>query len=198
MAFLNLSFETADGSHVGCADGWVFSSHASAFTYAPYDASEEPWEDFEEEWLSNQNYLFALSAVTRADYQTLDPAPKQVEDFEEFWSTNHTYVYGIAGTLASYDGTPEDFEDFEEEWDSNEGYLYELADGPFTLASYDVAPEDYEDFAEDWDSNESYLFAFVGVGTDLTAAVYTVNDVGSDVESFEGGTLDGWSIINTV
>jgi hypothetical protein len=196
MAFLNLSFETADGSGPGCADGWTFGANASGGTWAPFHTTIVPWEDFEREWNSNQNYLFAfgLLGTTKALYASLAP-PKAYEDFEEFWNSNQLYVYGVAGTTALYNngGPPQNFDSFEAGWVV--GYLYAFVGvgSDLTAAAFDGTPEDFEDFEEDWDTNESYVFAFVGVGTDLTAAEYIDGNFFEDFDS-----ADGWPICNTV
>ncbi len=188
MAFQNLSFETADGSGPGCADGWTFAASSRAGTWAPFGALAAPWENFEREWTSNQNYLFAfgLLGITRAQYQAALP-PKTFENFEEFWNTNQSYVYGIAGVLAAYDSTPENYEDFEEDWVS--GYLYAFVGVGTDLTEATFTGGDLFDSFEGW---VTYLYAFVGVGTDLTAAVY------AGALAYEDFETAGWPVCNTV
>lgn len=187
MAFQNLSFETADMAGPGFADGWAFASLSRASAWAPFGALGAPWENFEREWTSNQNYLFDLGLLgsTRAQYQAALP-PKTYENFEEFWNTNQAYVYGIAGALASYDSAPEDYEDFEEDWVS--GYLYAFVGVGTDLTEASYAGDSFDGF-ESW---VTYLYAFVGVGTDLTAGVYAG---ALDHEDFETA---GWPVCNTV
>ncbi len=191
-SFQNLSFETA-GVGDGMADAWDYNWLADASVIAAYGTDPvKAREDFETEWDSNEDYLFAFDVldITAAEYTTLHPAPKMVEDFEEFWNSNEGYLYGLGGPIvASYDvGVPQNFEDFEEEWDTNESYLYAFV-GPgtdLTVATYDDG--DHDSFESGW--TDPYLYTFVGVGTDLTAAAY---DTGA-VESFEGT----WTLMTTI
>ncbi len=176
MAFINLSFEDA-GASPGLALGWTYSTRATPFVIAAYGMLAEPWENFEREWLSNQNYVFNFAGLA-ADYQTLHLTPKPVENFEEFWDSNQAYLFALAGAAADYDvGTPQNFEDFEEEWSSNESYVYDFsAAATFT-----------EDFESGWDTNEAYVYDFTG-----TAAMY---DSGSNAfENFEGT----WPTMTTI
>lgn len=179
--FRNLSFETIGGSP-GAADAWSFFAYASYFEIAPYGTSTPPapWETFEREWDSNQNYKFAFigppTDLTQANYQTVHPTPKPVENFEEKWNTNESYLYGLSAIVAPFDtGTPQNFEDFEQEWDTNESYVYNFSG---TAGVYSPGAGD-EDFEGGWHSNESYVYTFAG-----TAALY---DVGANgFENFEG------------
>jgi len=131
MAFANLSFEIADSSGPGCADGWTLGSH-SVRAVAAFDSAGlgglEPWEDFEEEWSSNQNYKFFFVGVAvdlaAAEFTTSNPTPKAFENFEEFWTSNQGFTFGFSGVLAAFDTSPENFEDFEEEWTTNESFAF--------------------------------------------------------------------------
>lgn len=110
----------------------------------------EAIEDFEEGWLFNHGYLFALGSVVEAQFDT---APESVEDFEEGWSSNESYDFVLgASTLASFDAAivPQDFEDFEDGWrGTGADNDYDFALGASTAASFDgVGADAIEDFEE--------------------------------------------------
>lgn len=194
MALANTSFETA-GAAPGTASAWTVSSY-SARDSMSFD--DEPAEDFEELWASNEAFVSAFEPASLAVHQiaTITVLPfEEVESFETLWSSNQSYVYGLAPITASFDvATAEDWEDFEEEWDSNEDFLSAFV-GPgtdLTALSCDVgAPEPVENFEEEWSSNENFLSAFVGPGTDLTLVTLAG---GETEENFEGA-FDAWPSI---
>lgn len=181
--FVNTGFETA-GATPGLASGWTVAIFATAEEYASYDvAVPEPVEDFEEEWSSNEDGSFVLTATTAAVYDVAQP--EAYEDFEEDWSNTPFFLTLPVVAVASYDTlTPEDFEDFEEEWKDNETDVAEFIGlgVDIAAAAYDLGvPESREDFEEEWRSNEDDITVFVGVGTDLVRATYD----GENFEDFE-------------
>ena len=131
-----------------------FSTIASAgSTAAEYDVAgvdDVAYEAYEEEWSSNESYLFAPGPSTSASYDV--GTPENWEDYEEEWDGNEVYYLDIASagsTAADYDTTPEAYEDYEEDWDDNQNYLTSL--GAHTNATYDTTvPEPYEDYEEEW------------------------------------------------
>ena len=176
MAFLNPSFETA-GASPGAASGWTHLVSGFVELFAAFGADDLPWETFEEEWSSNETYLYAFvgpgTDLDVALFFTVAVTPRTVEAFAEGWDSNEAYLYGLTTAAAPFDTTPENFEDFEEEWSSNETYLYAFV-GPGT--DLDVAlfgADTFDGFeATGWDP--AYLYAFVGPGTDLDVALFDV------------------------
>jgi hypothetical protein len=71
-------------------------------------------------------------------------------------------------------------------WDL--AYLFQL--GATIQAEFDTTNEDFEDFEEEWVASQSHKLVFVGIGTDLEAAVFDAGGSANDYESFEAG--DGW------
>lgn len=162
----NLSFEATAGvtpPGTGAATGWTLAVVSTYEEMAEFGAAVEPWERFETEWLSNEDYLFAFEP-----------------------SDLGTATYGTA--LVDFIKTVENFEEL---WLGNESYLLSLDSPEPDPALYDVSPEEAEDFNEGWDSNESFMLSFVGVGTDLEAAVFDAGGTPADFETFESGA--GWS-----
>lgn len=186
MPFKNTSFETL-GNANGVASAWVFSAHAQ-LVYAAFDTIDDPWEDFEESWFSNENYKFSFTGIgTDLVAAIFGGGTLTVETFEKEWLGNEAYVYTLAGVTAVFNTTtPLNFEGFGHEWD-NDSYLYTFVGvgTDLTAASFDVTPEDVEDFEEDWVSG--YKYAFTGVGVDLTAAAFDVTP--ENYEDFE----EDWS-----
>ena len=178
-AFANLGYETA-GSSAGLAASWEYQTLAAAEQFAGFDTVSEAVEDFEEDWSSNQSFLFALAGVAAASFDAASGLPPQAfEDFEEGWLTS-PFVTTLTGASASFDtGTPQNFEDFEQQWSDNQNYLFALSGT--AAASFDTGtPEAFEDFEEQWASNENYLFALSGT----SAALF---DAGANAfENFEG------------
>ncbi len=190
MALTNLGFETA-GASPGLASGWTFTNDDSVNEWAPYNDPPVAFEAFEQDWDSNEDYLFEFddpnTQLVFATYTTIHVDTKFVEDFEEKWASNEFYVFGIgSATPASYTG-PHDFENFETHWDSNQNYIFEFVGVGTDLDEAIFDDNSAEEFEQNWDSNQDYLFEFVGVGTDLTAAVYDgVTDMDdTDFENFE-------------
>lgn len=105
-------------------------------------------ENFEELWTLNHEYLFTLSLLEQAAYDTV---PSGFENFENEWTTNESYKFALApGDLESafYDFGAQAYEDFEELWFTS--YVYNIFSGNSVRADYDVTPENHEDFEEDW------------------------------------------------
>ena len=89
---------------------------------ALYDASQEPIEDFNEEWLGNHAYDFSFEAVTStlAPYFS-DGVYRSVENFEKSWRGNEAYFpsFGTAfSQIAAYEavGHTHPLENFESAW----------------------------------------------------------------------------------
>ncbi len=189
MALANRGFETV-GDSPGLASGWTFTDADSVNEWAPFNTPSVSAEGFESEW-DNDDYLFEFddpnTQLTFAAYTTVHVATKFVENFEEKWDSNEHYAFGIgSSTPAVYDDGAGGiaFENFEQEWDLNEDYVFELGIA-VEQGTFDGTYADF--FDQNWDSNQDYLFEFVGVGTDLTAAVYDgVTDMDdTDFENFE-------------
>ncbi len=158
MALANLGFETA-GDAAGLASGWTFTDDDSVNEWAPYNDPPVAFEAFEQDWDSNEDYLFAFddpnTQLSSAEYTTIHVDTKFVEDFEEKWDSNEFYVFGIgSATPASYGG--QDFEDFEQDWDSNEDYIFAFVGVGDDLDEASFDGNAFENFEQSWDSNEDY------------------------------------------
>jgi hypothetical protein len=197
--FANIGFETA-GATPGYASAWTCVFVATAEEFAGYDvAVPEPWEDFEEEWSTNNEAgKFNWSQVT-ASTASYDVTPAQTfEDFEEEWA-NEPHLWALAVTGTALYNTALDPEDaFEWGWNSNQNDVFDWGDIPSTAtASFDAgAPEAREDFEEEWRDNEDDITEFTGgdvlAGTfdgenfedfeevDLRMYTFEVTDVGAD------------------
>ena len=152
---LNLGFELA-GANPGEAAGWTVIVVSTAQEVANYNGGAGAplsAEAFDSGW-SNDAYL-----------RVFDP-------LIDLTSADYSAALVMPAAKA---------ETFDIGWDSNEIYMFQL--GTSTAASYGTALEDFEDFDQEWDSNESYITSFVGVGTDLVAAVYGAGTV----DSFDTG-----------
>lgn len=178
--FTNLGFETA-GASAGLAAGWTCVFFATAEEFAAYDvAVPEAWEDFEEEWATNnEDGAFTLGTVVVASYDVV-PAVGY-EDFEDEWAnTTHSWVL-VSVLTAAYNTALDAYEAFESEWNDNEDGVFDWADVvTIATASYDlVVPESQEDFEEEWRSNEDDITEFSG------GDVVTGTFDGQNFEDFE-------------
>lgn len=194
MAFDNLGFEDEHATDTGLPDIWTVALTSSGMSTAAFGSSTPdrlPFEAFESEWSSNEDFLFDFTEPVdplereQAVYDTAGTY-EGVEDFEELWNSNESFLFSRGSVeAASYDTTaPEELEDFEEEWSSNEDFMFDWADvvaGPgVDAADFDSStPETVEDFEEEWSSNESFHFDRTTVS--LNAASYD----GETVEDFE-------------
>jgi hypothetical protein len=149
------------GAGAGEASGWTLTPTSTFEELADFGTPAEPWERFESGW-DNDTYLFAFAPVNLQNAQ-----------------------------MTTLQVTIKTVEDFEELWSNNQSFLWSLDSPEPEEAVFDAAPEDREDFEEGWDSNEAYLTAFVGVGTDLEAAVWDAPGVAETFDSFEAAA--GWS-----
>ena len=158
--FQNLSFEIV-GFQPGEAAGWTQSELASAEEIACYGPSSlsvrrRPEEDFEDGWLSNEDFVFVLGLVDDAFYD-IAISPQRGEDYEEGWLSNENFTFVHSGLdVAVYDSTPQDFEDFEEEWLGNEAFEFQL--GTILSAPFGGVGGS-EDFEQTWDI-DIRIFAF--------------------------------------
>lgn len=190
MAVLsNLGFETA-GTNPGDALAWGVSETITRERRALWGSVVlVDDEEFETEWSTNEDYLFAfvglLIDLEPGIFDAALGSPNGVEDFEDGWSSNEGYSFDLGSNAAAVFDGPFNYENFETGW-GNDTYLFTPPGG--TLAVFDSAgtPENYEDFEERWRSNESY--AFTMGSTD--AALFVVQVVlGSPVtaghENFE-------------
>ena len=102
-------------------------------------------EDYEEGWQTNEGFLFSLSAISAALFDS--GVPESVEDYEEEWQTNEAWSDSLGAVDAALfdSGTPEPVEDYEEEWQTNEAWSKVLGavDGALFRSGLD-AVEDYE------------------------------------------------------
>ena len=186
IAFRNIGFEQV-GSIPGEANFWTFDSLASIDDIAEFDSIlPETVEDFEEEWDSNEDYLFTLGPGTTLGAlfdQAIDPEGQ--EDFEEGWSQNELYIFQLASIEQAdlnTDGFLE-FESFETDWQGNNSYLFTFAPIDVAVGQFDTTPQDFEDFEEEWAGNENYLFAFGG--GDVSVASFDSGGTPEDFEDFE-------------
>ena len=104
-------------------DASIFVYADSYFAIAGFDAAADAFEDFEEEWLNNENYEIGFPATGSGvlSSASFDPAPfvpEAVEDFEEGWSNNQAafpvVVYLLTASL--FDGGAVPVESFEATW----------------------------------------------------------------------------------
>ena len=157
----NPSFEIA-GSLPGEADGWTVVTVATLVTIAAFDSAvPQAAEDFEEEWLGNEGFLFAFAAAT-ITVARFDSADDEVEDFDNEWLGNESFVTtiqaGVNGTAAVFDtAVPRAFEDFEQEWDDNQFFAFSFPTTSITPALFDLGDESVEDFENEWNGNEAFL-----------------------------------------
>lgn len=82
-----------------------------------FDAADEEFEDFEEEWLDNETAVpsFASAIVTEG---TFNSGADTADGYESGWR-NDGAVFDpqyVTRVTAEFDTTPQEFEDFEEEW----------------------------------------------------------------------------------
>ena len=114
------AFMPADDFEAGWQNVPYFLGFPEFSVLAVFDTTPEPFEDFEEEWDSNESYWFDWSEVPSTDAADFDTAPEPFEDFEEEWRSNESYWFDwseVPSTdAADFDTAPEPFEDFEEEW----------------------------------------------------------------------------------
>lgn len=188
--FQNLSFEIA-GLEPGEAAEWIQTQLASAEELASYGPSSlsvrrRPEEDYEDGWLSNEDFVFALGLTEDAFYD-LAIAPERGEDYEEGWLSNENFGFVLSGIdVAMYDSTPQDIEDFEEEWLSNENFEFVL--GAITSAAFGGIGG-AEDFEQSWDIDvRTFAHAeFIGTLTFEETADTITRIVGSWItDGFEG------------
>ena len=103
------------------ANNQFFFFELGSIDVAQYDAgTPQDFEDFEEEWLSNESFIFEfVGAPTDLELGSYDSGtPQDFEDFEEEWVTGFKTVFvGVPTdlTLAVYAG-PDNFENFEGTW----------------------------------------------------------------------------------
>lgn len=199
VTFLNLGFEEGDNSSSTSPSGGLFLPSQWALTGLSSAGSELANFDFGdllitvdefEHWTVTTGFL-ALFDSPDIDTATFNTGlhVSTVEHFEAEWSGNEDFIFsGLPlRQLATFDtGTPEGIEDFEEEWGGNENDIFAFTDPDLSSASFDTGtPEGIEDFEEEWGGNENYKLAFVGTGTDLTAAIWDDGSSGDTVEDFE-------------
>lgn len=105
----------------------IFTSTMLAYGY--FDSVVETFEDFEEEWTSNEDALTGYSPLvsggaSRTVGTFTDAVPENIEDFEEDWYSNDdakagfapVVVGGGAATAAQFDGATLAYEGFEGTW----------------------------------------------------------------------------------
>lgn len=103
-------------------------------------------ENFEEQWLDNQTYVYGISGAVAV----FDVAEQGFEDFEEEWDSNEGYLFAFTGgdltamTFANTTGT----DDLESGWDTNESYLFEFVGVGTDLTAnlFDAGVYAFEDF----------------------------------------------------
>ena len=79
-----------------------------------YDSVLERPEDFEEEWLTNEQFSFELSAIDVASYDA--GTPQDFEDYEEEWLSNENFEFQLGAIAAAGFGGFGGAEDFEQDW----------------------------------------------------------------------------------
>jgi hypothetical protein len=146
----------------------------------------EPLETFERGWENNQGYLFELSSVSEAEF---DSTPEAVEDHEEGWSDNEDYDVELgASTAASFDQalTPQDVEDHEDGWrGTGAGNDYDTVLGSSVVAIFDGA---FNDAKEDFEETFQELQVTVNPATDLFTASGAHGLVAGDLVRFRLGS----------
>lgn len=116
MAHENLGFEDDSGSVPGLPDVWTLTTVTTAQGAAGYDdgsadPSSLPFEGFEGDWDSNEDFLFVfadprdLAELEFAQYDDALPhGPTGFEDYEQGWSNNEDFTFLFSGAAASFDG----------------------------------------------------------------------------------------------
>ena len=153
----NPDFETEDPGVPGGALGWSLSATTSVFEVAGFDGDTLGFEAYESGW-------GALSLeFLEADLEAAEFENEEVEDYERVWGpfdgTDSNYATKVLAAANLGD---------------NSGFIFEfslLAAAQFDSA---IVGQNFEDYEEGWSANENYVFAFVGIGTDLEAAVFDV------------------------
>lgn len=180
--FGNLSFEIA-GSEPGDAQDWFTEFVGTAFEQAAYGTPAAAYEGYEAGWL-NDAYLLALDEVDAAAYAYKN-VTQDLESFESLWDGNDGYLLALAATEQGVYGVGAAAEeDFEAEWDN----------GAYLLALGATASGTGETFESGW-AQTGYKTEFVGIGTDLEAAVFDFENVPQAFEDFENVKRDqAWAL----
>lgn len=146
----NFGFEIA-GANPGEADDWAITSIITGERLALFGATPNlPAESFDEEWDSNEDYLFALVSgvdTLSALFDTDVGDGEGPEDFEEGWSANQSYLFAAASEDPADLSGPDGAEDLESGWSDNENYLTAFVDGTHLSAA------DIDTFDADWNNN---------------------------------------------
>lgn len=82
---------------------------------SPSSGGAEPFEDYEEQWNSNESYAFNIAGISTTAAQFDTGTPEPVEDYEEEWQSNESYLFLMpfaSLSAALFDG--ESYEDYEE------------------------------------------------------------------------------------
>lgn len=150
----NLSFETV-GDSPGLAASWTSTFVSSFEAIADYGTTPAPWETFEAGW-DNDSFLFSFTPgdISEASYGTV--------------------IVDLVKAV----------ENFEELWSGNESYVTSLDSPEPEAAKFGTGLDAFEAFESEWDSNENWTNAFVGIGTDLSAADYDSGTGGQQDETF--------------
>jgi len=193
---LNYSFEIA-GDEPGEAEHWSLLAQATAEEIASFDhETPEAVEDFEEEWMSNDQFAFGFvnAVFEKAIFDVLSEA---LEDFEEGFSKNELFISGLTDGVnalcALYDSALEEpIEDFEEEWMDCEYFVFEFDSAPSLPALFYglETSQPVENYEVRWKGNEGFAFSF----GDLLFEAATYDEAPSEpVEDFE----EMWPLVMT-
>lgn len=158
--FAVLTGGSATNPFEGFEGGWLNNENYDreidilANTLAGFDsANPESAEDFEEEWLDNQSYLFAFnsSVLSFADLDPVesDPDLGNADRFENDWFNNQGYDFTLGSVFTadldpSTGGTADTLEN---DW-LNDNYDFTLGSGTLMVFDSVGGSENFEDFEE--------------------------------------------------
>jgi len=155
------------GPLAGTALGWAVVAVVSEHRFAAFDVAQpEAYEDFEQEWLGNQNFdheWAEVSSETAIFYAAMITATPY-DDFEQGWSDNEHFLLAL-GPVEEALFAGDAGEGFEHDWSSNQFFKHDWSEVSSTSALFGAGLEPFDGLENGW-NNDAFLPDWGGVTPD--------------------------------